>query len=111
MVQEPARRRKSGGVVPSPNGTRAEHRHIVASKLSAPPLRKGIVDRQMLLDRLGSAAYTPVLLISAPAGYGKTTLLALWRDLDSRPFAWVTLDASDNDPVAFAACLVAALAG
>jgi len=49
------------------------------------------------------------MLVSAPAGYGKTTLLALWREQDARPFAWVSLDAADNDPVAFVSGLLAAL--
>ena len=50
------------------------------------------------------------MLVSAPAGYGKTTLLALWRDRDERPFAWISLDTTDNDPVALAAGVNAALA-
>ena len=51
----------------------------------------------------------PVVLLSAPAGYGKTTLLALWRHRDERPFAWVSLEAADNDPVALIAAVIAAL--
>ena len=51
----------------------------------------------------------PVVLLSAPAGYGKTTLLALWRHRDERPFAWVSLEAADNDPVALLAAVIAAL--
>jgi LuxR family maltose regulon positive regulatory protein len=60
-----------------------------------------------LLDAPMSATHAPVVLVSAPAGYGKTTLLALWREHDERPFAWVTLDAADNDPVALAASVLA----
>jgi LuxR family maltose regulon positive regulatory protein len=93
----------------APSGLAAERRRIVAGKLAAPPLRPGIVDRPALLDGLASATHAPVVLVSAPAGYGKTTLLALWRERDQRPFAWVSLDAADNDPVAFVAGLVAAL--
>jgi LuxR family maltose regulon positive regulatory protein len=76
-------------------------RRIVASKLSAPQRRPGIVDRTALVDALTQAITEPVVLVSAPAGYGKTTLLALWRERDERPFAWVSLDRTDNDPVAF----------
>jgi LuxR family maltose regulon positive regulatory protein len=72
-------------------------------------LRPGIVDRPALLVRLMSAVHAPVVLVSAPAGYGKTTLLALWRERDERPFAWVSLDGSDNDPVALVASVLAAL--
>ena len=82
---------------------------MVASKLAAPPLRPGIVDRPALVDRLLSMTDVPVVLLSAPAGYGKTTLLALWRHRDERPFAWVSLDAADNDPVALIAAVIAAL--
>ena len=57
----------------------------------------------VLLDGLMSIAHAPVVLVSAPAGYGKSTLLALWREHDERPFAWVSLDATDNDPAALVA--------
>jgi LuxR family transcriptional regulator, maltose regulon positive regulatory protein len=93
----------------SHSGLASQRRRIVASKLAAPPLRPGIVDRPVLLDGLVSASHAPVVLVSAPAGYGKTTLLALWRERDQRPFAWLSLDAADNDPVAFVASLAAAL--
>jgi LuxR family transcriptional regulator, maltose regulon positive regulatory protein len=107
MSTRPAERH--GAARASPSGRAAERRRIVASKLAAPPPRPGIVDRPALLDGLVSATHAPVLLVSAPAGYGKTTLLALWRERDQRPFAWVSLDAADNDPVALLASLVAAL--
>ena len=89
-------------------GTAAERRRVVASKLAAPGLRPGIVDRPDLLDSLQAAEHTPVVLVSAPAGYGKTTLLALWRARDERPFAWLSLDGVDNDPVALVAGILRA---
>jgi LuxR family transcriptional regulator, maltose regulon positive regulatory protein len=58
---------------------------------------------------LSSFAAVPVVLVSAPAGYGKTTLLALWATVDDRAFAWVTLDVSDNDPVVFVRTVLTAL--
>src|SRR4051812_46888058 len=67
-------------------------------KLSAPVRREGDVVRGQLVDRLREAASVPVVLITAPAGYGKTTLLSQWDDEDRRPFAWLTLDQNDNDP-------------
>jgi LuxR family maltose regulon positive regulatory protein len=82
----------------------------VRSKLFAPPLRPGIVERPRLVDSLMSAAHVPVVLVSAPAGYGKTTLLALWREHDQRPFPWVSLDAADNDPVVMVSGMLEALA-
>jgi LuxR family maltose regulon positive regulatory protein len=101
---------RHGAAPAAPSDRAAERRRIVASKLAGPPLRPGIVDRPMLVDGLVAATHAPVVLVSAPAGYGKTTLLALWRERDERPFAWVSLDAADNDPVALVASLVAALA-
>jgi LuxR family maltose regulon positive regulatory protein len=86
-----------------------QRRHVVGGKLSAPLLRPGIVDRPALLDGLMAATHAPVVLVSAPAGYGKTTLLALWGERDERPFAWVSLGRADNDPVVLAAAVVAAL--
>ena len=50
---------------------------------------------QGLVAAYWSATHIPVVLLSAPAGYGKTTLLALWAERDERPFAWVTLEAGE----------------
>jgi LuxR family maltose regulon positive regulatory protein len=90
-------------------GAFAEPGRIVASKLSAPPLRPGIVERPQLIDGLLAVPEAPIVLVSAPAGYGKTTLLALWRAREERPFAWVSLDAADNDPVTLLAAMLEAL--
>jgi ATP/maltotriose-dependent transcriptional regulator MalT len=84
-------------------------RYVATSKLSAPPIRPGIVDRPSLVDRLVSTSFAPLGLCSAPAGYGKTTRLSLWPERDERWFAWMTVDAADNDPVAFTAAVVRAL--
>ncbi|CCH78562.1 putative ATP-dependent transcriptional regulator,MalT-like, LuxR family [Nostocoides japonicum T1-X7] len=73
--------------------------HVVLNKLSAPPLRRGLVDRPRVVDRIASAADVPVVLLSAPPGYGKTTALALWRRSDERPFAWLSLESADDDAV------------
>jgi LuxR family maltose regulon positive regulatory protein len=54
-----------------------------------PALREGIVPRARLARRLCAARDTPVALLAAPAGYGKTTLLAEWAQRDERPFRWV----------------------
>jgi LuxR family transcriptional regulator, maltose regulon positive regulatory protein len=57
-----------------------------------------LVPRASLLDLLEAAGHTTVVAVSAPPGYGKTTLLAQWADHDPRPFAWLTIDQHDNDP-------------
>ena len=77
----------------TPSAPVIERRRIVASKVTAPPLRPGVVARPALLDALMSGTEAPVVLVSAPAGYGKTMLLALSSERDG-PFVWVSLDAS-----------------
>jgi ATP/maltotriose-dependent transcriptional regulator MalT len=79
-----------GAAFATPSAPVLECRRIVASKLGAPPLRPGVVDRPALLDALMSATDAPVVLVSAPAGYGKTMLLALWNERDERPFAAIS---------------------
>src|SRR5262245_12958751 len=71
----------------------------VDTKLHAPGIRPGLVPRPRLQERL-SAAKAKLLLLSAPVGYGKTTLLAERRAQawDEQVFAWVTLDTGDDDP-------------
>jgi LuxR family maltose regulon positive regulatory protein len=71
---------------------------VLESKLVPPFERAGMVSRDNLLDRLEASAATPVVLISAPAGYGKTVLAAEWAKQDPRPFVWLSIDRHDNDP-------------
>jgi LuxR family transcriptional regulator, maltose regulon positive regulatory protein len=73
------------------------------------PLREGVVPRQRLVRRLMDARELPVALVVAPAGYGKTTILSEWEACDGRPFAWVKLDAGDNDPLTLLSAIVFAL--
>ncbi|MGE5764758.1 MAG: LuxR C-terminal-related transcriptional regulator [Mycobacterium leprae] len=70
----------------------------VEAKLRRPIGRDRFVLRAGLVDRLRASRDVPLVVVNAPAGYGKTTLLAQWEDVDERPFAWVTLDAADRDP-------------
>jgi LuxR family maltose regulon positive regulatory protein len=74
---------------------------IVAPKLRAPSPRPEQLARPQLLGLLERAPDTKISLISAPAGYGKTTLLAQWLHAEegSLPFGWISLDEQDNDPV------------
>jgi LuxR family transcriptional regulator, maltose regulon positive regulatory protein len=71
---------------------------IVESKLAPVPTRPGIVSRVRLLDWLEASAATPVVALSAPAGYGKTVLAVEWARRDPRPFVWLSIDRQDNDP-------------
>jgi LuxR family maltose regulon positive regulatory protein len=67
------------------------------------------VPRPRLVRRLIDAGDVPVALLLAPAGYGKTTLLSEWEACDPRPFAWVTLDDGDNDPLTLLSAIALAL--
>src|SRR5688572_6002795 len=72
---------------------------ILESKLYKPAIRPGVVPRPGLLAQLRAAPTVPTIAVVAPAGYGKTTLMALWAESDDRPFAWLSVDAHDNDPI------------
>ena len=76
------------------------------AKLVQPRIREGTVHRPDLAYRLRPTARSTVALIVAPAGYGKTTILAELAGLaGSRPFVWITADSTDNDPLSFARCI------
>ena len=72
---------------------------FLEARLHRPPSRPEWIDRGRLLDRLDRAKSHPVSLIAAPAGYGKTTLVAQWMASQRAPrTAWLALDPSDNEP-------------
>ncbi|HWI63797.1 MAG TPA: LuxR C-terminal-related transcriptional regulator [Symbiobacteriaceae bacterium] len=83
---------------------------LVATKLRPPLMRDDTIRRTHLEEALSrSVSALPLTLLSAPAGYGKTTMLAsLPRLLPELPLAWVTLDAEDNDPIRFLSLLATA---
>jgi LuxR family maltose regulon positive regulatory protein len=76
-------------------------RIVLKPKLQAPAPRPEQLVRRKLLDLLRNGLDTKVSVISAPTGYGKSTLLAHWRQIEEAevPFAWVSLDEQDNDPI------------
>src|SRR5215211_7876877 len=82
---------------------------ILATKLFVPPPQPRVVFRPRLIKRLDEGLDRKVTLISAPAGFGKTTLLGEWVAGCGRPAAWLSLDERDDDPTRFATYLVAAL--
>jgi LuxR family maltose regulon positive regulatory protein len=87
------------------------HEFLLRTKLFAPPLRSNLVPRESLLEKLNHARRVgiPCVLISAPAGFGKTTLVSDWVRASNLPFAWLALDESDNDSIRFWRYLDAAL--
>jgi len=82
---------------------------ILATKLYIPVPRPGSVMRPRLIDRLNAELHGNLTLISAPAGFGKTTLVTEWIAADERQAAWLSLDDGDSDPVRFLTYIVAAL--
>jgi LuxR family transcriptional regulator, maltose regulon positive regulatory protein len=81
---------------------------LAESKLHPPPARPGIVARTALVDRLLANA-APVVCVVAPAGYGKTTLLAQWAQHKGPRVGWVSVDQRDNDPAVLLTYLAVAL--
>ena len=84
---------------------------LASTRLQVPDAREGLVPRERLVAVLLAATSAKLTLVSAPAGSGKTTLLAEWHAAaaEQRPFAWLSLDLSDNDPVRFFEGAIAAL--
>jgi LuxR family maltose regulon positive regulatory protein len=88
---------------------------LLRTKLYVPPLRPKLVPRPRLIERLNAGLHRKLTLISAPAGFGKTTLLSEWINQSPIPntqspkFAWLSLDEGDNDPTRFLTYFVAAL--
>ena len=84
-------------------------RPLISSKLEAPVPRRRVSRRELLELCVGQPR--KLMLVRAPAGWGKSTLLADWHAFESetRSFAWVALDADDNDPVRFWTYLIEAL--
>jgi LuxR family maltose regulon positive regulatory protein len=84
---------------------------IVITKLRPPTLRSGTLPRESVQARLEGVDLPRLTLIAAPAGFGKTTVLATWvhRRGSGRPLAWVSLDAGDNDPAVLWSHVIAAL--
>ena len=85
---------------------------LLATKFHVPRLRRGVVARPRLSERLSRGAESKLTLISAPAGFGKTTLLAAWlaaAPAGRQSVAWLSLDGADNHPVSFWTYLITAL--
>jgi LuxR family maltose regulon positive regulatory protein len=86
---------------------------VLSTKLYIPPIHSSLVRRPRLVRSLeqGYQSGKRVTLVSAPAGFGKTTLIREWITAaePGKPFGWLSLDDSDNDPVRFLIYLVSAI--
>ncbi len=83
------------------------HQVLVAAKTSVPRRHPRVIRRQRLTSRLAASEDLPLVVVSAPVGYGKTTLLADWLRHDDRAVAWVSLDRADDDVATLMASIVA----
>jgi LuxR family maltose regulon positive regulatory protein len=82
---------------------------LLQTKLYIPPIRPELVSRPRLIERLNAGLHRKLTLVSAPAGFGKTTLVTQWLKSAQCPSAWLSLDESDNDAARFLVYFVAAL--
>jgi LuxR family maltose regulon positive regulatory protein len=82
---------------------------LLKTKLNVPPARPQTVPRPHLIERLQEGLQYSLILVSAPAGFGKTTLVSEWARHSRISTAWVSLDEGDNDPVRFWDYFIAAL--
>ena len=84
---------------------------LLTTKLHVPRPRPGFVPRPRLLERLREGTATALTLVCAPAGFGKTSVLAEWARGRPEPVAWLSLDHGDSDPARFWRYVAAALDG
>jgi LuxR family maltose regulon positive regulatory protein len=83
--------------------------NLLTTKLFIPEPRQDYIIRPKLLDLLDGALSSKLILVAAPPGYGKTTLLSVWIQERSIPTAWLSLDSGDNDHLLFTRYLISAL--
>src|SRR5579864_3185461 len=89
---------KGGVPVPEPD--------LLVTKFTIPPLRSALLQRSHLLMVLDQSRSFPLTLLSASAGFGKTTLLSAWASQSTGQIAWLSLDEQDNDPTRFWAYVI-----
>lgn len=82
---------------------------MLLTKLHIPPAGNNIVHRSELYEKLNIGLSRKLILISAPAGFGKTTVVSDWIDQNKIPAAWFSLDNGDNDPVDFLSYIISGI--
>lgn len=82
---------------------------MLLTKLHIPPAGINVVHRPAQFEQLNSGLQGKLILVSAPAGYGKTTLLSDWINQNKIPAAWLSLDTSDNDPTIFLSYVISGI--
>src|SRR4030042_5928227 len=89
--------------------TQEQRETILSTKLFAPSIRPDHVSRPRLIAQINTGLDKALILISAPAGYGKTTLVCSWLHEHNTLNTWLSLDEGDNDPIHFLQYLLTAL--
>ena len=82
---------------------------MLLTKLHIPPAGNNVVHRSELFEKLNSGLSKKLILVSAPAGYGKTTLISDWISQNKIPAAWLSLDNGDNDPAVFLSYVISGI--
>ncbi len=82
---------------------------MLLTKLHIPPAGNNIVHRSELFEKLNTGLSRKLILISAPAGFGKTTVVSDWIEQNKIPTAWFSIDKGDNDPVEFLNYIIAGI--
>ena len=92
-------------------GNRSRRPILLATSLTPPAVRDQAVPRDRLMERLSGGSGSRLSLVAGPAGFGKTTLLAAWHEVEAarKPVAWLTVDEGDNDPVVLWSYVIEAL--
>jgi LuxR family maltose regulon positive regulatory protein len=94
-------KRKEADPLPEPD--------LLVTKFAIPPVRSMLLPRERLLTVLDQSGSSPLTLLSASAGFGKTTLLSTWASQSTSQVAWLSLDEQDNNSTRFWAYVIAAL--
>ena len=82
---------------------------FLSTKLFIPPIKHPFVVRERLNSLLDTSCHQKLTLVSAPAGFGKSTLVASWLEETSQKAAWLSLDKQDNSPIRFWSCIIKAI--
>jgi LuxR family transcriptional regulator, maltose regulon positive regulatory protein len=86
-----------------------QSKRLLQTKFYVPPIRSNQVSRPRLIDLLNGGMDKTITLVSAPAGYGKTTLISKWLKETGISSAWLSLDVGDNDPTRFLQYLITSI--
>ena len=84
---------------------------LIQTKPQRPRVPVDLVPRPRLTEWLDRSSQRPLILVSAPAGYGKSTLISCWLESQETPSAWVSLDEHDDDLAVFLSYFISAIQG